>query len=172
MRLRSFRRSTSGSAALEFAMLAPLFLSVALSSFEAGWLMIQSSRLDQAVSKIVRLVRVGDANAPKTQDQMRIAICTEAVVIRDCANVLTVELTPVATASDIPASAVQCVDRGAKLQPSVAYKEGSRAAIMYLRVCVVVDPVTPFLGLGLALPKDATGGYALISRTAFMNEPG
>jgi glycosyltransferase involved in cell wall biosynthesis len=33
------------------------------------------------------------------------------------------------------------------------------------------DPIFPMTGLGFHLPKDNTGAYALVSATAFVNEP-
>jgi len=42
---------------------------------------------------------------------------------------------------------------------------------MYVRACVVVDPLVPGIGLALHLPLDPTGGLAMVSYGAFTNEP-
>ncbi len=42
---------------------------------------------------------------------------------------------------------------------------------MLIRACAKFDPIVPTTGLGFRLPKDNTGAYALISSTAFVNEP-
>lgn len=170
--VRGLLRDGRGTSAIEFALLAPIFFAVSVSSLEAGWLMVRSTLLDRAVSETVRSVRVGEASAPRSQEAFKAAICAAAMVIPDCLGALTVEMTEVASASDFPSADVTCADRGARVQPTIAYKEGSRSAIMYLRVCALADPFTPGLGLALALPKDAKGGYRLVSTAAFMNEPG
>ncbi len=169
--LQGIGTDRSGASALEFALLAPLFFSVAFSTFEAGWLMTRSTLLDRAVSQVVRLVRVADPQAPKTQTEFKQAICDEAMIIPDCINAITVEMTEVTSAAAFPTSSVSCVDRGAQVQPVVAYKEGGRASIMYVRVCAVADPFTPGIGFALSLPTDSKGGYSLVSTAAFMNEP-
>jgi Flp pilus assembly protein TadG len=170
--LGRLRRDRAGVSAMEFAILAPLFFAITVSGAEAGWLMVRSILLDRAVSDTVRLVRVGDPAAPHTQVEFKQAICEAAVVIPDCLDAVTVEMTEVASAADFPANDVTCANRGATVQPTIAYKEGSRSAIMYLRVCAIADPFTPGIGLALALPRDAKGGYRLVSTAAFMNEPG
>jgi len=35
----------------------------------------------------------------------------------------------------------------------------------------MVDPLVPGIGLALHLPKDVTGGVAMVSYGAFVNEP-
>ena len=42
---------------------------------------------------------------------------------------------------------------------------------MFVRACFVVSPLTPGLGLGLALPKDETGALRIIAKSGFVNEP-
>ena len=56
--------------------------------------------------------------------------------------------------------------------PVVTFNPGSRSEIMFMRACVVIDPLMPGMGLGLHLPKDTSGGFALVSYSAFVNEPG
>jgi len=42
---------------------------------------------------------------------------------------------------------------------------------MLMRLCAVVDPAFPGIGVGRSMPKDASGGYQIIATTAFVNEP-
>jgi hypothetical protein len=48
---------------------------------------------------------------------------------------------------------------------------GQQNDVMLVRVCVVQDAMFPTSGIGLGLPKDAQGGYGLVSVTAFVTEP-
>ncbi|MCW4115305.1 pilus assembly protein [Aurantimonas sp. MSK8Z-1] len=167
----SFARSRRGTAALEFAIVAPVFLSLIFSCFEGGWYMTKSMLLDRALNKTVRLMRIGAAGAPTTQQAVKQAVCDEMMIISNCLNVLTVEMTKITSASDFPTTQMPCIDRGATIQPTIAFTPGSRSSIMFIRACVVSDPLTPGLGFALALPKDSLGGYGLRAAAAFMNEP-
>ncbi|KQT47410.1 hypothetical protein ASG43_09825 [Aureimonas sp. Leaf454] len=169
--LRSFRASRSGAAALEFAIIAPIFLSMSLSCLEGGLYMTKSILLDRAVNRAVRMVRVAAAGAPATQQDMKKAICDGMMLVTDCLSVITVEMTKIESVSDFPTSGMPCVDRGLRIQPTVSYNPGQRGSIMYVRACIVSDPVTPGLGFALELPKDGNGGYSLRSASAYMNEP-
>ncbi|WP_224000874.1 TadE/TadG family type IV pilus assembly protein [Aureimonas sp. SA4125] len=170
--LKSLLKDRKAATAVEFAFVAPLFFALVFSTIEAGWTMTQGMMLDRALDQTIRLVRLGSADAPKTQDAIRSAICSRTPVILDCRNVLSVEMVQINTPADFPTDAARCVDRSGAVNPTLRFSNGERASIMYVRACAVVDPVTPLMGLALALPKDSTGGYRLVSTSAFMNEPG
>ena len=169
--ITSFQRSRSGATALEFALIAPLLFSLVFSTFEAGWMMTKTMMLDRALNATIRQVRVGGPGAPTTQDLFKKKVCDEAMVLPDCVNAITVEMTEVKTASDFPTANATCVDRGSKIKPVVVFNTGSRSSIMFVRVCIVTDPFTPLFGLGLQFAKDSKGGYSIVSSSAFMNEP-
>ncbi|SJZ65603.1 TadE/TadG family type IV pilus assembly protein [Consotaella salsifontis] len=63
-RIKGVGRDRGGAAALEFALVAPIFFALVFSIFEAGWLMTQSMMLDQAVEGTVRLLRLGKLGNP------------------------------------------------------------------------------------------------------------
>ncbi|WP_062210328.1 TadE/TadG family type IV pilus assembly protein [Aureimonas sp. AU12] len=161
----------SGVTALEFALVAPLFLGLVFSTFEAGWMMTKATLLDRALDVTVRDIRIGGTGAPQTQSEIRDAVCAEALVFLDCAKSLTIEMNPVTTAADFPSTAATCIDRGAAVQPVVNFRAAQRSATVFIRACVVSDPLTPLLGLALHLPKDSRGGYRLESSGAFVAEP-
>jgi hypothetical protein len=170
--LRRLLRDNTAVAAVEFAFVAPLFFALVFSTFEAGWTMTQGMLLDRALDETIRLVRLGGTEAPQTQDAIRAAICARTPIILDCGNVLSVEMVTIKTPADFPSDSARCIDRSGKVNPTLRFTPGERASIMYVRACAVIDPLTPLIGLALALPKDSTGGYHLVSISAFMNEPG
>jgi Flp pilus assembly protein TadG len=167
---RSFRACTSGAAALEFALIAPLFLAITFSCLEGGLYMTRSILLDRAMSQAIRLIRVDAKDAPRTQPQMKAAICKGMMLVDDCVNAITVEMTWIETAADFPTADMPCVDRGQTIQPTVNFTAGKFGSIMYVRACLVSDPLTPGLGFALQLPKDTKGGYGLRSASAYMTE--
>lgn len=169
--LRSYGRDRSGAAAVEFALVAPIFFAIVFSTFEAGWMVIQSTMLDRAVDLAVREIRVGAVSAPKDQSQIKAAVCSQAYLLVNCSSGIVVEMTDVSSGA-LPSNGTPCIDRGSNVAPVVAFSPGQRGSIMYVRACFTTDPITPLLGLALSLPKDGKGGYFLSSSSAFVNEPG
>lgn len=151
-------------------MVAPLFFALIFSTFEAGWIMTKQVMLDRSVDKTVRLLRLGAIPNP-TQNDLRQRICTGAVLFADCEKALLIELIPIRTTADFPIDQARCVNRTTNVEPTVRFNPGERAEMVFVRVCAVVDPLTPLIGLGLRLPKDASSGFQIISSSAFMNEP-
>jgi Flp pilus assembly protein TadG len=165
-------RNRDGAIAIEFAMLAPLFVALMFSAFEVGWLMTKSTLLDRALDITIRSIRVGSATAPTTQAEMVTMICSYMYVIKDCTTKMTVEMTTITSASDFPTADAACVDRAKNITPVVSFSTGSRATIMYVRACLVTDALTPYVGVALNFSLDSQGGYNMVATSAFMNEPG
>lgn len=170
--MRKLSSNRSGATAIEFAILAPIFIAVLFSTFEVGWLITKSTLLDRALDLAVRQIRVGAATAPSSQTGMAAMICDKLYVIPNCKSVLTVEMTRIAKATDFPSTTATCIDRGGSITPAVSFTTGARAEIMFVRACLVSDALTPFLGIAFHFIKDSKGGYSLVSTSAFMNEPG
>lgn len=165
------RRDTRGAAAVEFAMVVPLVLALIFSTFEAGWFMLQSIMLDRALDMTVRELRIGSLSNP-SQETMRAQVCERAIILVDCSRTLTLELIPVTSgAASYPSDAARCTNMGSRVAPVLRFNGGARTDIMFVRACYVVSPITPGLGLALALPKDDAGMIRLVSKSAFMNEP-
>jgi hypothetical protein len=91
-------------------------------------------------------------------------------VLRDCETALNIELSPVDVKADIPTDATPCVDRAKKSVPVTKFKPGKGNEIVFGRACVVVDVLTPGIGVALSLPVDASGGLRLTARFAFVTE--
>jgi Flp pilus assembly protein TadG len=169
---RRFASDSSGTTAIEFAILAPMFVALMFTTFEVGWLVTKSTLLDRALDIAIRDIRVGDAAAAKSQKALISAICDNLYVVTDCASSLTVEMTRIMTKNDFPATDATCVDRDAGLSPIVSFTPGSRAEIMFVRACLVSDALTPYIGIAFHFVKDSKNGYSIVASSAFMNEPG
>ncbi|MBW9086445.1 pilus assembly protein [Rhizobium wenxiniae] len=167
--LRHHRMDQSGSAAVEFALLAPLVLALLFSVLEAGWIMTQSIMLDRGLSRASRAVQIGSTSMTYTQYKQK--VCAESFILANCEKALRLELTPIDTASDFPATDTPCVDRSVAIDPVTTYQSGKASQLVFARACFVVDPMTPGIGYGLSVPKDNTGAMRLTSSFAFVNEP-
>lgn len=153
-------------------MIAPLYLAAVFSVFESGWLMTKNMMLERGLDQTIREIRLGNSGLTQHND-FKEQVCRFARILNDCMDTMLIEVTPLTTAADIPAGAAVCRDR-ATPPPDPAtlnFNVGMGGDTMYVRACVIVDPIFPGLGLGLQLPKDGTGGFQMIAYSAFVNEP-
>lgn len=169
---RHFQRDETAGVSVEFVIIAPVYFALMISTFEAGWLMTKSMMLERGMDLTMRELRLGIHDNP-THDQFKEIICNNAKILKDCEASMLLELVPIDTAADVPTSTV-CRDRASDVDPKVTFtpKNSNRPIeTMFVRACVIVDPMVPGMGLALHLPLDATGGMALVSYGAFVNEP-
>ncbi len=177
-----YRKTEDGAATVEFVVLFPLFIAIVLAVFESGWLMTKYMMLDRGVDMAVRDLRVGKIPNPG-HDDIKTAVCDYSKMIRDCDTTLKIQLITLDAANNPPdMNTIQCYDRGVdedlQVASDFATAGGARSELMFVRACVLVDPILPGIGFGLLLPqatKDAngnwTGGHQMVSYTAFKNEP-
>lgn len=169
---RRFAGADAGSATVEFAIAVPLVLSLLFSAIDFGAVMLRQVFLDRSVDLAMRQVRLGAVDANGHAD-LRRQICAGTLLIADCENVLTIEMRPLDTTTfaglDAPA---QCVNRAQAIAPVLSFDPGAgRQELMLVRVCAVVDPFIDATGLILGMPRDASGGYHVVTLAAFANEP-
>ncbi|MEL7547375.1 MAG: TadE/TadG family type IV pilus assembly protein [Pseudomonadota bacterium] len=167
--LTRLRRRKDGATAVEFALVAPVFFALIFSMIETGWLMTKASMLDYAVNNSSRMIYTGQA---PTQGALEQLLCDEAIIFPNCRENIVVELTVVDDFTSIPDTAATCTDANTTpIKPVTEYVSGSGGEIVFLRVCITTDVLTPGLGLGLALAESGEGRFEMVSSLAFMNEP-
>ena len=85
--LHKFKNSERGSAAVEFAMVAPPFMLLLGVIMETGLMMFTEYSIQSAVQDSARLVRTGQAQGGAlSQAQFKTAICNTAGVLIDCSG--------------------------------------------------------------------------------------
>jgi len=171
-RLRDFlRRDERGTATVEFVIVFPLIMAVFMSSFEAAVLTAKQTMMERALDITIRELRL-NAGTPLSESDVKNRICNETLLISDCRSTIVVEMTeinpPVWT---WPATRAACADRINNTLPVVNYTQAKANKLVLVRLCTVVDPWFPLTGLGLALTKDASGGYQMTTASAFVAEP-
>ena len=170
-KFRRFAWRETGAATVEFVFVFPFFLAVFLSSFDVAMMNLRAVMLERATDIVVRSIRLG-SGAELDYDDVVAGICAGTLVIADCEDVLHLQLLPVNTDNWTGIdNATQCVARGSEIQPVIEFENGQENELMLLRVCAVVDPIFPSIGVGRSMPKDASGGYQVIASSAFVNEP-
>ncbi|MEM9098075.1 MAG: TadE family protein [Pseudomonadota bacterium] len=168
---RQYLRNDDGNATIEFVVLFPVFIFMFITIVEMGFLTTRAVLLERGLDMAAREVRL-DLIEDLNHFKLRSRICELSTIITYCPD-LFVELQEFDPADAYPQNAPTCRDRSNPTQfaPKTNFNPGGRSEIMFIRACFVVNPLVPGLGIGLLLPTDATGGYQLVSYTAFMNEP-
>lgn len=171
---RSFRCDQRGSASVEFAISFPLIFAVLFALFESGWIMTRTMMLERGLDMASRNLRVG-AITTVSHEGLKAEICKHSTILANCSRDLVLELTPKTDATaNYPKNQPNCKDRTEAIAPVITFSPTTAnddPEIMFIRACIIIDPIFPGIGIGLGLPKDATGGYQLVSYTAFVNEP-
>jgi Flp pilus assembly pilin Flp len=169
--LRRFIRSEKGSATVEFAITFPAILFLMLSGIELGMVSFQHSMLERAMDMTVRDIRLGTGTAPQ-HDEIKGLICDRAAFITDCDTNLRLEMIQIDPRnwSQISTEA-DCTDKSEEVLPVRNFVNGMENELMILRACAKISPIFPTSGLGKSIAKDSAGQYALVSSTAFVQEP-
>lgn len=168
---RSAARSEDGNSTIEFVVIFPALITLFLMVFETGMLMTRGVMLDRAVDISMREVRLGTLS-PMTTEALRDSICDHALIIPDCQNVVQIEMRPISKSTWGPLTrSTTCVDRTAGIQPALRFTPGIQNEMMTVKVCAIFDPFFPTTGLAAQMSLDASGGYALVAMSAFVNEP-
>lgn len=169
--LRRFRGSESGTASLEFVLVAPFFLGLMMFSIEMGFLTMRATVLERGLDIAVREVRLGTGTAPQHDDIKRI-ICDNTVIVSDCENNLRLEMSPadIRNFSALDETA-DCTDQAEPAKPVRQFVPGQQNELMLLRACLRYNPLFPQQILGSRLVNDSNGQASLIATTAFVQEP-
>jgi len=171
-KIRSMAGNRQGAAAVEFALVAPMFLALIFSILEAGWFFFISSAVDQANANAARLIRTGQVQTGGvSRDAFFDEICNVVDTFGDCADTLTVDVSRYATfgalANDL--NAPVCRDADDDVVAALPYDAGGQREIVRVRVCFLYNSISP--GIGLNLDNTADGRHKIISVSIFRNEP-
>ena len=168
--LKTFLSNDRGSATVEFVIVFPVLMYFVMMVFETGFIATRSSMLERGLDMATRSLRLG-TDPDIDHEALKQAVCRNAGILKDCNRDLVLEVVEFDIASAYPQNTTHCRDRSEKFKPTINFHPGARNSIMFVRACMIIDPLFPGMGLTLGLPKDASGGLQLITYTAFMNEP-
>lgn len=170
--LARLRRSEEGAVTIPTLFWMPLFIMIMAASVEFCVLIFKQTLLDRGVDLTTRIMRLGIEPLP-SHTQLKRSICTNIAFIPKCMDRLAVEVFPVDTDTWTASnqSAALCTDStsAAALAPQI--ERGGSNQMMILRACLKIDTMMKVNPLAAALVRDAGGQTALISITAFINEP-
>lgn len=170
--LARLRRSEEGAVTIPALLWLPLFIMIMAASVEMGVLIIKQTLLDRGVDLTTRIMRLGISPLPDHTTLKR-SLCTNIAFIPDCMDRLAVEVFPVDTDTwrATNQSAALCTDSSSAAALSPQIERGGSNQMMILRACLKIDTMMRANPLAMALARDAGGQTALVSVTAFVNEP-
>jgi Flp pilus assembly protein TadG len=173
-RLRKRMRADArrGSAAIDFAFVAPVFFTLLLGTFEGAIMFFSQSALQNAVTTVGRSLRTGQAACfvrngntcvAMTANDFKTQVCNQAgMLMPGCAGSLVVTSTVFNGGFGGAAAA--------PVGGNAAGFAGAACDVMLVRATYPWRVVTPVLSWFLVSPN-TPGAHQLVSSLAFRNEP-
>lgn len=171
-----FPRNTAGSTAVEFALVAPVFLMMMFSIFEVGWFYFANSIVDAAIGDMARLIKTGqvqgwDGTDEEKYDQLYADVCNIVEPFGGCENRLTLEVDTYDTFAQLAAdnTPATCADAPPEDLAALPFDPGEELQIIRVRVCYLYTTLNPAIGVNLA--EEGSNRRRIISTMIFRNEP-
>lgn len=166
--LRRFRRNRRGSAAVEFALVAPIFFAVLFAIIELALVFFASQILETVTQDTARLIMTGQAqNASYTQAQFKNAVCAKLIVMFDCVNGVSIDVQSYPTFATVNIS--DPIDAAKNFVPPNNYLPGGPTDIVVVRLFYKWPLYVT--GLGFNLANIGSNQRLLTATAAFQNEP-
>lgn len=164
-------REDDGNSTIEFLFIFPVYISFMLMSVELGIITMRHTMIERGMDIAVRELRLGTGTAPQ-HDDIKDIICDNAMVVFNCKDNLKLEMSPANLyALNTLDTTVDCTDQAEPAKPVRTFTPGQQNELMMLRACYKYNPLFPEAILGSALDVDSSGQAAIVSMTAFVQEP-
>jgi Flp pilus assembly protein TadG len=165
--LRRFRRNRNGSAAVEFAMVAPMFIGLLFAILESAIVFFANQVLETVTQDSARMIMTGqEQSAGKTQADFKSVVCGKVNALFDCANGITVDVQSASQFGTI--SLTNPVDNSGNYTPPNGYFPGGPGDIVVVRLFYQ----WPIFVTGFGFNLSTVGGKRILTATAaFQNEP-
>jgi Flp pilus assembly protein TadG len=172
--LRRFRRNRRGSAAVEFALVAPVFFALLFAIIETAIMFFASQVLETVTQDSARMIMTGQAQAAAYDQahfnsQVVCPIGSIASVLFTCANVyVDVESYPSGSFASVPPLPSQ-IDASQQFINNTQYSPGGPGDIVVVRMFYQWPLFVT--GLGYNIANLAGSKRLLYATAAFRNEP-
>ena len=166
--LRRFRRNRRGSAAVEFALVAPLFFGLLFAIIELAMVFFASQVLETATQDSARVIMTGQAqNASFTQAQFKNLVCSKLTIMFDCVNGVSIDVQSYTAFGSV--NVADPIDASKNFVPPNNYLPGNPGDIVVVRLFYKWPLYVTGLGFNIA---NISGSKRLLTATAaFQNEP-
>ncbi len=161
-----FRHDRWGSAAVEFALVAPIFFALLFAILEAGIMFMAGQLLQTITQQSARMILTGQAQtASYTQAQFATYVCSQIPAVFSCGNV-SIDVESYSSFSTVPVN--NPISNG-NFSTSLQYSPGGPGDIVVVRLYYQWPLFVTGLGWN---PSNLTGNKRLLVGTAaFKNEP-
>jgi Flp pilus assembly protein TadG len=165
---RLFRRNRRGSAAVEFALVAPLFFALLFAILETGIMFFASQVLETMTANASRLIMTGTEQNSGTSSaaDFHQKVCNQIPALFDCSSIY-VDVQTVPAFSNVSFSSP--IDANGIFTPPSNYAPGGSSSIVVVRVFY---PWQLFVtGFGYNISNMAGSKRLLTATAVFQNEP-
>jgi len=162
-------RDIAGATAVEFALIAPLMLSILLGILQVAVVWFAKTELFSGTQAAARLVLTGQTTSTyNTQAKFLSALCGNLPVIFQCSDIM-INLAPQASISSVnTGTPTLTYNSSGAVTNSFSYNTGGYGDVMVLQVMyqfpVIAAPLFNF-------STQANGNLLLIATVVFQNEP-
>ncbi len=176
-RLKNGWRDETGTTLVEYSLCLPVLLLFLFITLEFSYLIMRQVSLDRATDETFRELRLGLISEPD-HEKVKTAICAKPlarVVLWRCDENLLLEVRQVEKSDwSLNLAGVLCIDTTPPdgYEPPIVFSAGIENQLMIARACLVQKSLFPPIPMLASLPRyDDFGNFALVSRSAFVNEP-
>ena len=175
--LRRFRGSRRGSAAVEFALVAPMFFALLFAILESALMFLASQVLESASQSSARVLLTGQAQSgsvtacavsgvstPCSQTTFKAYVCSQIPALFDCSKLYV----DVVSTNSFGALSLTSYGNSCSFNPTgVQYNAGTAGQVVVVRLFYQ----WPLFVTGLGFNMGCSNKRLLIATAAFKNEP-
>jgi Flp pilus assembly protein TadG len=169
--LRRFRRNRRGSSAVEFALIAPIFLALLFAIIETAIVFFAGQVLETVTQDSARMVQTGQAQAANydAANFKKLVVCTRplANLLFDCMNGVYVDVQSYSAFSSV--TITDPIDASKNFTNAMKYCPGNDGDIVVVRLFYQWPLFVT--GLGYNISNLAGSKRLLTATAAFKNEP-
>ena len=164
--LRRFRDNRTAASAVEFAIVAPLFLALLFAIIETALMFFAGQVLETMTQDAARMILTGQAQtANYQQTDFKTYVCNQIPAIFSCANLI---VSVQSFSSPSSASYTSLFDANCNT-PTLSYSPGGPGDLVLIQVAYKWQLFVT--GLGYNIADCPNGQKKLIASAAFQNEP-
>jgi Flp pilus assembly protein TadG len=167
MLVRRFRRNRRASAAIEFALVAPVFFALLFAIIETALMFFANQVLETITQDSARMILTGQAQQGSySQSQFASYVCTQVPALFDC-NKIYVDVESFSSFSNV--TIANQIDNSGNFINNMQYNPGGAGDIVVVRL-FYQWPIF-VTGLGYNIANLSGSKRLLVASAAFKNEP-
>jgi Flp pilus assembly protein TadG len=164
---RRFGRNRKGSAAVEFALVAPVFIALLFAILETGIIFFAGQYLQTIAQDGARIIMTGQAqNSGYSQAQFQSYVCSQVAALFNCNNI-SVNVQKFSSFETLTATCP--ISNGTFVTSNLQYNPGGPGDVVIVQLFYQWPQIVTGLGYNIT---NLNGNYRLLCTTAaFRNEP-